>query len=137
MKILKVLQIRTDAPNPVTDLSGYEPTTDYWAKAIRMVNATIEATAQFTLADERTVRRGVDELIELEIFPDELPHTAVEWAEFVMSINHILWALDGVPKDRAVDITLEVLNDLYYHWHEKALTRLEGDDLSTYLRITD
>ena len=136
MKILKVLQIRTDAPNPVTDLSGYEPTTDYWAKAIRMVNATIEATATFN-ASKELARSGVDVLIEKEIFPDEMPHTAVEWAEFVMSINHILWALDGVPKDRAVDITLEVLNDLYYHWHEKALTRLEGDDLSTYLRITD
>jgi hypothetical protein len=136
MRIIKVLQIREDAPNPVTDLSGYEPTTDYWKKCIRMVNATMESVATFN-ATKKMARSGVDVLIEQEIFPDEMPHTGVEWAEFVMAINHVLWALDGVPKDKVVEVTMEMLNDLYYAWHDKALTLLKGDDLSTYLRITD
>lgn len=136
MKILKILQLKTDAPNPVTDLSGYVPTTDYWKQVIRMVNATLEGVAQFD-ATKEVARSGVDGLIELKIFPDEKPHTAVEWAEFVMAINHALWVLNDVPKDKWVEVTLEVLNDLYYAWHDKALTLLKGDDLSTYLRITD
>lgn len=136
MKILKVLQIRADIPNPVTNMSGYEPTTDYWAKAIRMVNSMIEASAQLQ-PTKKLAREGADVLIEREIFPDELPHTAVEWAEFVMSINHVLWLLNDAPKDKWVDLAMEVLNDLYYHWHDKALNTLKDEDLSTYLRITD
>jgi hypothetical protein len=137
MKILKILQIREDAPNPVTHLSGYEPTTDYWVKCIRMVNAMLEAMAQAE-PSKKLAREGCDVLIEKEIFPDEMPHTAVEWAEFVMALNHTLWVLDSAPKeDKWVQLAMEVFNDLYYAWHDKALTLLKGDDLSTYLRITD
>lgn len=136
MKIIKVLQVREDAPNPVTDLSGYVPTTGYWKQVLRMVNAMIESTATLN-PSKKLALEGADVLIEREIFPDEMPHTAVEWAEFVMAINHALWLLDGAPSDKNVQLTMEVLNDLYYKWHDKALNTLKGDDLSTYLKITD
>lgn len=136
MKEIRVLQVRDDIPNPVTNLSGYEPTTDYWSKALRMVNAMLEAHAQFE-PTKKLAREGADVLINREIFNDEEPHTAVEWAEFVMAINHVLWLLNDAPSDKYVQLAMEVLNDLYYHWHDKALNTLKGDDLSTYLRITD
>jgi hypothetical protein len=142
MKMFKVIQMREDIPNPITSMSGYEPTTDYWAKALRMVNSGIESQAHFEAdkgfaPDKKTVQGGMDTLIELEIFPDEQPHTAVEWAEFVMSINHVLWLLNDAPKDKYVNLMLEILDHQYYKWHNKALSTLKDDDLSTYLRITD
>lgn len=142
MKMIKVIQLRDDIPNPVTNLSGYQPTTEYWGKAIRMVNSMLESQAEFDgkigfAPKKKMVIEGVDLLIEQEIFPDEKPHTAVEWAEFVMSINHVLWLLNDAPKDKYVEIALEVLDHEYYKWHDKALTTLKDADLSTYLRITD
>lgn len=142
MKILKVVQMRDDIPNPVIDLSGYQPTTEYWGKVIRMANSAIESQAHFDAKfdfapSKKIVTNGIDLLIESEIFPDEKPHTAVEWAEFVMAINHVLWLLNDAPKDKYVEVTLEVLDHEYYKWHNKALDTLKGDDLSKYLRITD
>jgi hypothetical protein len=137
MKVLKILQVREDVPNPVTNLSGYEPTTEYWAKMIRMVNAMLESSAQLE-PTKKLALEGADVLIEREIFPSEVTHTAVEWAEFVMALNHVLWLLDSAPKDdKWVELAMEVLNDLYYKWHDIALTTLKDEDLSTYLRITD
>lgn len=140
--MFKVVQMREDIPNPVTDLSGYKPTTEYWAKVVRMVNAGMESQAHFEAniglaPKKKMVIEGVDMLIEEEIFPDEQPHTAVEWAEFVMSINHVLWLLNDAPKDKYVELMLEVLDHEYYKWHNRALDRLKEDDLSKYLQITD
>lgn len=138
MKITKVLQIRESTPNPVTNLSGYVPTTDYWGECIAMTNALMDSIARSDKTPpKKFVRDGADTLIELEIFPDEKPHTAIEWAEFVMAVNHVLWLLNDAPKDEMINLTMEVLNDLYYAWHDKALSTLKGDDLSKYLRITD
>ena len=140
--MIKVLQLRDDIPNPVIELSGYKPTTNYWRKAICMVNTLLESQAQFEgtvgfQPKKKTIIDGVDRLIEEEIFPDEKPHTAEEWAEFVMCVNHVLWLLNGVPKDKYVELVLEVLEHEYYKWHNKALDRLKKDDLSKYLQITD
>lgn len=142
MKSLKIVQMRDDIPNPVTEMSGYEPTTEYWKKIIHLVNSGIESQAVFDAdtghaPSKKTLTGGMDLLIEEEIFPDEKPHTAVEWAEFVMAINHVLWVLNSAPKDKYVELMLEVLDHEYYKWHNKALDTLEGDDVLTYLRITD
>lgn len=140
--MIKVLQLRDDIPNPVIELSGYKPTTDYWVKVIRMVNSLLESQAEFEAQigfqpKKKMLIEGTDRLIEEEIFPDEIPHTAEEWAEFVMSVNHVLWLLNDVPKDKYVESALELLEHEYYKWHKKALDRLKKDDLSKYLQITD
>jgi hypothetical protein len=67
-------------------------------------------------------------------------HTAVEWAEFVMSINHVLWLLWSANEEQGLeylDPVMQALSDLYYEWHNKAIDALKGDALSEYLAITD
>lgn len=133
---MKILQLKLDARNPVYRLSGYKATTDYWQEMLIVVNSLLITTSQHK-GTLKQAKAGADAVIEYEVFPSTRKHTAVEWAEFVMAVNHVLWALDSVPSDEYVKIIMEVLNDLYYKWRDKALDTLKGDDLSTYLRITD
>lgn len=133
---MKILQINPSAPNPVTHLSGYEPQHDYWYNVIVMVNAILQVTAKRGY-DVKRMKGGADAIISIDVFPDGT-HTATEWAEFVMALNHVLWLLhEAEGSDKYVDNMLQILNDLYYKWHDKALSTLKGKDLSTYLRITD
>lgn len=134
-----VIQVSTELPNPVKNLSGYEPTTEYWPMVITLVNALIEASAVRGL-DAKKIQEDANMLIGSGLFDEEDEHTAVQWAEFVMAINHILWFWHGASEQEGIeylDPVLKALNDLYYQWHDKALNTLKGDDLSTYLRITD
>lgn len=133
---MKTLQLKLDARNPVYRLSGYKATTDYWREMLVVVNSLLKTTVQYK-ATVKQCKAGADIIIEYDVFPSTKEHTAVEWSEFVMAVNHVLWALDSVPSDKSVEIVMEVLNDLYYEWRDKALDTLKGDDLSTYLRITD
>jgi hypothetical protein len=129
--------VREYAPNPVIELSGYTPTTDFWATSIRLMNAGILASAINGHGEDELVK-GFNYTIDQDIFSGE--HTAVEWAEFVMSINHVLWLLHDLNEARGIEYlepVLQALSKLYYEWHNKALDTLKDEDLSTYLRITD
>ena len=134
---MEILQIKRTTPNPVTSISGYEPTTDYWDQVIVMVNSMLQV-ATLGKHNLKDMKRGAGVIITLDIFPDEQPHSPVEWAEFVMAINHVLWLLHEMRgTDKYVDMALETLDYLYYKWHNKALDTLKGSDLSRYLEITD
>lgn len=137
MKTRQIIQLRTDVPNPVLGLGGYTPTTDYWAKAIRLTNALIEANDDGANAEQ--LQKGANVTIKARIFDEAETHTPVEWAEFVMAINHVLWLWHDLSVGEGVEIdqVLQALDALYYEWHDKALNTLKGDELSTYLRITD
>ena len=132
----QVIQLQEYAPNPVIELGGYTPVTDYWKKIIRLGNALIVANSLHGL-DAKELRKGANLTINNEIFKGE--HTAEEWAEFCMAINHLLWVWHEMVENHGLEMdeVLKALNDLYYEWHDKALATLKGDDLSTYLRITD
>jgi hypothetical protein len=133
----EVVQVRDDAPNPVLELGDYTPITSYWSNIIRLANAMILASAMVGQG-AKTLQHGANVTITSEIFIGE--HTAAEWAEFVMGINHILWLLHHLHEKRVIEYlepVLQALNDLYYEWHSKALDTLTDDDLSEYLRITD
>ena len=132
-----ILQINPNLTNPVSHLSGYKPTTEYWPLCLRMANAMLRSIGEANPSKKQAME-GANVLIELEIFSEKTQHTAVEWAEFVMAINHVLWLLDDAPDEaEGVNMLMEILHDLYYIWRDKALDTLKGDDLSTYLRITD
>lgn len=130
-----MLQIKPTAPNPVTELGGYTPTTEYWSDIIMVTNILLEKS-EAGLYPYKTIQNAANAAFNKTIFPGD--HTAVEWAEFVMAINHMLWLLHSVDdQDGYIHRVLQALDALYYEWHDKALDTLKGEDLSTYLRITD
>lgn len=134
----QILQLSNEAPNPVTHLSGYEPTTTYWPNIITLMNALIVSSYVHGV-NAKQLQSGANLTLNTEIFEGEV-HTAVEWAEIVMAINHGLWMLHAVHEENGIEELepiLQALNDLYYEWHDRALNTLTGADLSEYLRITD
>jgi hypothetical protein len=132
-----LLQLNEKMPNPVTEMSGYEPQHDYWRKVINLTNVCLEVSVTQNY-HTKVMKSGVDKVIELEIFPTDTPHSAVEWAEFVMALNHVLWVLhEAQGHDKYVDEMLRILDFEYYRWHNRALDTLKGANLSTYLKITD
>ena len=137
MTTQNVPQLQRNAPNPVLEF-GYEPTTEYWPDIIQLGNALIIANAAHGM-NAKTLQGGANFTIKNEIFDDAKAHTAVEWAEFTMGINHLLWIWHSACENRGLEMdeVLKALNDLYYEWRDKALDTLKGDDLSTYLKITD
>ena len=135
----KVLQLRTDAPNPVLELGGYEPKTNYWPMVISLANAMIVDRA-WKERDVKDMVSTANLMFDFGMFTGE--HEAHEWAEFVMAINHILWLLHDVytkepDEHEYLRDVCEVLDNLYYEWHDKALSVLKGDALGEYLQITD
>lgn len=134
---VNIIQVSTEMPNPVIRLSGYEPTTDYWPKVITLVNAMIKESAA-NGRSAHAMQEAANATIEELIFDGD--HTGVEWAEFTMALNHILWFWYEVSQEQSLeylDPVLRVLDRLYYQWRDKALDTLKGDDISTFLKITD
>jgi len=134
----KVLQISGDLPNPILDIGGYDPKTKYWGHVITLTNYLL-ALGTVTKQGHKELQSSANQVLKGEIF-SKPEHTAVEWAEMVMAINHMLWFLDDVRKTEKsdpLDATIETFRDLYYEWHDKALSVLKGDAKSEYLKITD
>ena len=133
-----VIQVSELAPNPILGLSDYEPTTESWIRAIRLCNAMIQASAGLgkTTAE---LHESANTSIKSHMFIGPT-HTVAEWAEFVMSLNHVLWLLWSINETAVYEYlepVMDALSNLYYEWHNKALDTLKGDELSEYLRITD
>jgi hypothetical protein len=139
MSAVKIIQIAKDSVNPIYEQNGYTPVTDMWSKVVYAVNLMLMliGTSGVT-ADElvKSFNTGATSFAEGE----REKRTAVEWAEFVMPINHLLWIIhDQAQKDEEleVDEVIKALDALYYYWHGVALHTLKGGGLSEYLRITD
>jgi len=125
-------------PNPILEIGGYEPVTEYWPSIIALTNSLLYMNGS-TPQTAKELQAGGNAILTGEIFANP-NHTAVEWAEMVMAINHMLWFLHGVQETEKLDYLdkiMQALNDLYYEWHDKALSVLKGDALSEYLQITD
>lgn len=132
---MNLLQVRQDMPNPVLELGGYTPVTGYWRDIISLTNTLLEVALRESHTPKQ-VQSGANAIIKGYMFKGN--HTGVEWAEFTMAINHMLWALYSQDdKDGYIHNVLRALDSLYYQWRDKALDTLKGDELSTYLRITD
>lgn len=139
MSMVKIIQINKEAPNPIYQQNGYEPVTEMWPKLVHAVNLMLMliGTSGVT-ADElvKSFNTGATSFAEGE----REKRTAVEWAEFVMPINHLLWIIHdqaGRDEELQVDVVLKALEALYYYWHDMALNTLKGGELSKYIQITD
>ena len=131
---IDVIQLNTDTQDTILeDVSSYTPVTNYWKLVVMMVNMMLllemaKGSTKVTLKKE--MRTHIEKL------PLDTPE---QWAEMVMSINHVLWILSAGELESREDIeqTRRALHDLYYEYHDLACKTLKGDALSTYLNITD
>lgn len=139
MSAVKIIQIAKDSVNPIYQQNGYTPVTDIWPKVVHAVNLMLMLTGTTNTKAQELIdafNKGSKPFVEGE----RKNRTAVEWAEFVMAINHLLWILsDESQRDEelTIDVVLKALDVLYYYWHGMAINTLKGGELSEYLRITD